>query len=179
MEERRKLIEDQKRQAALLEAELKINQVITDYILETESQHDASTSSSSLVSFEEPKEPTSSQPKEVEGEPKTLTEYVTRAETVGTSLESILAAMVLDVGELRNALRSLGSLSRGAFEMVGTGLTPQQVTLITENTQMMLRIGLELRNNPTVDSPDKRKELFSSAKVLIVLMKDLESAPKH
>jgi len=189
MEERKKLIEDQKRQAALLEAELKINQVITDYIIETESTPDQSTN---LYSIEDVKEAISIatyekseyNKKELSAtanstpqseEMQTVVDYLKKAEEVGKKLDVILAATALDIGGLRNCLRSLGSLSRGAFEMIGSALSPTQVTLITENTQGMLRIGLELKNNPIVDSPEKRKELRTASFMLITLMKEVSS----
>jgi hypothetical protein len=81
--------------------------------------------------------------------------YATKAEEVGIKLALILSTPTLDITELRNSLRLLGtlfsfytfidvhqgSLSRGAFGMIGSSLSPTDVTQITENTQIMLRIG--------------------------------------
>lgn len=63
--------------------------------------------------------------------------------------------------------------SRGAYEAVGNILTKDQINEITTNTQLMVQIGVELKNTPSVDSPEKRKELLQAAEKIVNVMKDI------
>jgi hypothetical protein len=59
---------------------------------------------------------------------------------------------------------------------VGGLLTKDQITEITSNTQIMLQIGQEFKNNPSLDSPDKRRDLLRTAERIVHVIKDIASA---
>jgi len=90
-------------------------------------------------------------------------------------LAAALAQHEINQDTLSQILRSLGQIARSVYQSIGGRLSKPQLRELTNATQAMLKLGLEFKNNPTMQTSGKRQELLNAVSLLVVQIKDIIS----
>lgn len=115
-----------------------------------------------------------------------LLDSLTRdAEQHAAKLVQLLVPTSINMEEIGDILRSmgisksyncddLGKISKEFHETAGDSLSREQAKKLMETTQSMLLVALEMKKDPQMDSPTKRKDLLEAVKNLLNVMKDIQ-----
>jgi len=104
-----------------------------------------------------------------------LKDLLVDAKQTGDKLGSLLRAPNLEEQQLTCVLRHLGQIARGIYLAAGANLRRNQLRIITESTQSLLRIGLEVKHNPEADTLTKRIQLTSAFNSMLQIMEEVVS----